>query len=57
MKKLLDFRCSGCGFEFEKFSTTDKTECPLCGETANKLLSSPAIKVNGVGAYTNKMKV
>jgi len=59
MKKLRDFKCNKCGFLFEKL--TEKTlyeSCPQCGNNDTEFVHSPqAIKVNGVGAYTNKMKV
>ena len=59
MKALRDFRCSDCKETFDKI--TDKTtniECPKCGSlNTEQVIGASAIKVNGQGAYTNKMKV
>lgn len=59
MKKLRDFVCRDCGKTFEKFTeSVHIVECPHCGSGACTFLHSPqAVKVNGQGAYTNKMKV
>lgn len=57
--KLYDFKCYECDLEFEKLvKYTFDIECPRCGCThTERIPSANSIKVNGQGAYTNKMKV
>ena len=59
MRRIRDFECRECGLVFDRY--TDKKEkehCPRCnGVDTKSLISPPAIKVNGQGAYTTKMKV
>lgn len=59
MLKMYDFKCNDCGKEFEKVvKSIADIECPFCGSThTQRQLSANSIKVNGDGAYTNKMKV
>lgn len=56
---LRDFVCRDCGKEFEKMTNDIHfVECPHCGSFACTFLHAPqAIKVNGQGAYSNKLKV
>ncbi len=56
---LRDFVCRDCGKEFEKLTKDIHiVECPFCGSGAVTFLhSAQAIKVNGQGAYSNKMKI
>ena len=56
---MYDFVCHDCGREFEKLvKSIADIECPFCGSThTQKQLAANSIKVNGQGAYTNKMKV
>lgn len=57
--RLYDFKCIDCGQQFEKLVKTQYgVECPKCGSTKTETqISAPSIKVNGQGAYTNRMKV
>jgi putative FmdB family regulatory protein len=59
MLKMYDFKCNDCSKEFEKLTKgTEAVECPFCGSTqTERMLSANSIKVNGQGAYTNRMKV
>ena len=60
MIKVRDYICSDCGEQFEKFVTYDseEVECPKCGSNKNtQTLSGSSFKVQGSGAYTNKMVV
>lgn len=59
MLKLRDFSCRECGLHWEALSQeTTGVKCPRCGGIDTRFAFSPqAIKVNGQGAYTNKMKV
>jgi putative FmdB family regulatory protein len=43
---IFDFRCAGCGHEFEKLvlRSSAAVECPSCGGTElEKLISMPAV--------------
>jgi len=59
MLKMYDLLCTDCGKEFEKLiKSFADIECPFCGSLSTTPLPSAAsIKVNGQGAYTNKMRV
>lgn len=59
MLKMFDLKCRDCGKEFEKLvKSFADVECPYCGSTkTERMFSANAIKVNGAGAYTHKMKV
>ena len=59
MLMLRDFVCRDCGHDFEKLTDgIHFVECPNCGSSACTFLpAANAIKVNGQGAYSNKMKV
>jgi len=59
MIKVYDFECYDCGKTFEKaVKSIADIECPFCGSThTQRKITAPSIKVNGEGAYTNKMKV
>jgi putative FmdB family regulatory protein len=51
-----DYRCNSCGHEFEKFtpriSDESSTECPECGESAERLISGGAgLLFKGSGFY------
>lgn len=58
MKKLRDYSCRECGLHFEALTEdTTNVKCPRCGGIDTHFMLAPlAIKVNGQGAYTNKMK-
>lgn len=57
--KVYDFKCKECNKDFEKLvKSVSDVECPFCGSlNTEHQLSANSIKVNGQGAYTNKMKV
>lgn len=42
---MYDWRCKGCGAEFEDLAKSDvfQTPCPKCSETANRIISCPRI--------------
>ena len=51
---LYEYECDACGHRFEviqKFSDDPIANCPKCGGTVRKLLSSPAIQFKGSGWY------
>ncbi len=51
---LYEYQCDACSNRFEriqKFSDPLVTECPTCGGSVHKLLSSPAIQFKGAGWY------
>ena len=53
---LYEYLCTACGHRFErirKFSDAPLTECPACGGTVEKQISSPAIQFKGAGWYVN----
>ena len=59
MLKLRDFTCRECGFHWEVLTKElEGIHCPRCNGVDTRFAYSPqAIKVTGIGAYTNKMKV
>jgi putative FmdB family regulatory protein len=51
---LYEYLCDACGQKFElirKFSDPPLEECPACGGTVRKLVSSPAFQFKGSGWY------
>ncbi len=51
---LYEYQCDACARRFElirKFSDPPVTDCPTCGGSVQKLLSSPAIQFKGTGWY------
>jgi putative FmdB family regulatory protein len=45
MSPLYDYKCTGCGDEFELFHKMDElpsTVCKNCGERAEKIISPPS---------------
>jgi putative FmdB family regulatory protein len=48
---LYDYRCAGCGREFEALvasaATADQERCPDCGAKARRLLSLVAAPIRG----------
>ena len=51
---LYEYECDACGHRFEliqKFSDPPEEECPVCGGSVQKLVSSPAIHFKGSGWY------
>ena len=53
MKILFNFSCGNCKNNFEKYTAyTQTTECPSCSGQADKLISAPTIKLEGIsGAF------
>lgn len=53
MKILFNFSCRNCKNTFEKYTEyTQTTECPSCSGQADKLISAPTIKLEGIsGAF------
>jgi putative FmdB family regulatory protein len=51
---LYEYQCESCGARLEriqKFSDPPLKECPTCGGTLHKLISSPAFQFKGSGWY------
>lgn len=49
MKRLYDFKCSSCSHEFEEYMEYAKfCICPSCGMSADKVISTPHIKLEGI---------
>ncbi len=59
MRKIRAFKCNECGKEFEQLVEDGcRPPCPDCKSQDIRFnYTALAIKVNGQGAYTNKMKV
>lgn len=48
MKKLFEFKCSSCESIFEELTEYKLiSTCPSCNFTANKIISSPRIVLEG----------
>lgn len=53
MRRMFDFLCTE-GHEFESFidDSIRTMQCPACGKDANRLVSSPQVKLEGItGAF------
>lgn len=51
---LYEYLCEACGSRFEriqKYSDPPIAECPSCGGSVRKLISSPAFQFKGTGWY------
>ena len=51
---VYEYQCAACNNTFElrqKFSDEPATECPSCGGTVKKLISSTAFTLKGGGWY------
>ena len=59
MRKIQSFKCNNCGAEYDAYCEDgSRAPCDTCkSQDVVKVITAPAIKVNGQGAYTNKMKV
>lgn len=59
MRKLQSFKCNNCGAEYDAYvEDGHRAPCDTCkSQDVIKVITAPAIKVTGLGAYTNKMKV
>jgi putative FmdB family regulatory protein len=53
---LYEYRCTKCGFRFEKiqsFSEAPERECPQCQGELIRPLTAPALQFKGAGWYVN----
>lgn len=53
---LYEYRCTQCGYRFEKiqsFSAEPETECPKCHGQLMRPLTAPAFQFKGAGWYVN----
>ena len=53
---LYAYRCTQCGYKFEKiqnFSATQETECPKCQGVLERPLTAPRLHFKGAGWYVN----
>lgn len=59
MRRMQSFKCNTCGAEYERLVEEGcRAPCDTCNSLdVVRTITAPAIKVNGQGAYTNKMKV
>lgn len=53
-----NFRCDACGHQFSKMLPlgAQEAECHLCGETAKKQITAPAVQFKGSGFYASDNK-
>ena len=53
---LYEYRCTSCGYSFEKiqsFSAKPETECPKCQGVLIRPVTAPALRFEGAGWYVN----
>ena len=53
---LYEYRCTACGYSFEKiqsFSAPPESVCPKCSGELIRPLSAPALQFKGAGWYIN----
>lgn len=53
---LYEYRCTQCGYRFEKiqsFSAEPESECPKCHGSLMRPLTAPAFQFKGAGWYVN----
>jgi putative FmdB family regulatory protein len=53
---LYEYRCTTCGYSFEKiqnFSAKPETECPKCQGELIRPVTAPALRFEGAGWYVN----
>lgn len=53
---LYEYRCTACGYSFEKiqnFSAKPETECPKCQGELVRPVTAPALRFEGAGWYVN----
>ena len=53
---LYPYRCTKCGYKFEKiqsFSAEPETECPKCQGLLERPLTAPGLQFKGAGWYVN----
>jgi putative FmdB family regulatory protein len=54
-----DYRCTACGHFYEKlesFEAPASQPCPVCGQTARRVISPPPIIFKGAGFYITDSK-
>jgi putative FmdB family regulatory protein len=53
---LYEYRCTSCGYSFEKiqnFSAEPERECPKCHGVLIRPVTAPALRFEGAGWYVN----
>jgi putative FmdB family regulatory protein len=53
---LYEYRCTSCGYSFEKiqsFSAKPETECPKCQGVLIRPVTAPSLRFEGAGWYVN----
>ena len=53
---LYEYRCTSCGYSFEKiqsFSAEPEQECPKCHGELIRPVTAPALRFEGAGWYVN----
>jgi putative FmdB family regulatory protein len=53
---LYEYRCTSCGYTFEKiqsFSAKPEAECPKCQGVLIRPVTAPALRFEGAGWYVN----
>jgi len=53
---LYEYRCTECGYSFEKiqnFSAEPETACPKCQGALIRPVTAPALRFEGAGWYVN----
>lgn len=53
---LYPYRCTQCGYRFEKiqsFNSEPETKCPQCGGALERQLTAPGLQFKGAGWYVN----
>ncbi len=53
---LYEYRCTACGYSFEKiqkFSAEPEKDCPKCGGELIRPVTAPALRFEGAGWYVN----
>jgi putative FmdB family regulatory protein len=53
---LYEYRCTSCGYSFEKiqnFSAAPERECPKCQGVLIRPVTAPALRFEGAGWYVN----
>ena len=53
---LYEYRCTQCGYGFEKiqkFNAEPEAACPKCGGELERPLTAPALQFKGAGWYVN----
>lgn len=58
MRKIQSFKCNNCGAEYDAYVEDGaRAPCDTCkSQDVIKVITAPAIKVTGLGAFSTKMK-